>query len=706
MANTGLATLIMALALSTLIQGLVAADEGNEVKPSQFRAEDIFRLEYANDPRVSPDGKSIIYERRSNDIMKDRTRSNLWIVNSDGGGHRPLVSGAAHATSPRWSPGGDRIAYIQSVAGGTSAPGDKPVEPASGIFVRWMDTGQIAEIAVVRRRMSSLSWSPDGRWLAFQMDVLSKSEPIAELRKKPDGAEWSEPVRVIDSVIYRFDGRGFVEPANSHIFVVPADGGSPRQLTHGNFNHQGPLSWTPDGKQILFTSNQGEDWEYQRIERDIYAVSISDGSLTQISNRKGGESQPVASPDGRRIAYVYDDNRMLTYRTRVLRIMNRDGSEDRALTAGLDRSVSGIEWAGNGRGLYFRYTDHGVTRVARVSLDGKIETIADGLGGTSLGRPYASGSFTSAADGTVAFTRGTSQRPADVAVTGREGGERVLTALNDDLFADRVLGEVHEINYASSLDGQQIQGWYVTPPDFDPNRKYPLILELHGGPNAAYGPHFSAEMQLYAAQGYIVFYDNYRGSASYGEDFALLLQYKYSSPDDFADNMSGVDALIERGFVDPDNLFITGGSAGGIASAYAIGLTDRFRAAAVAKPIINWISKTLTGDIYTYQISHQFPGPPWEEYEHYWRRSPLSLVGNVTTPTMLITGEEDYRTPISETEQFYQALKLRRIDTVMVRVPGSPHGIAGRPSRLIAKVDNVLAWFARYRGDGEDRESE
>ena len=196
----------------------------------------------------------------------------------------------------------------------------------------------------------------------------------------------------------------------------------------------------------------------------------------------------------------------------------------------------------------------------------------------------------------------------------------------------------------------------------------------------------------------MVFYDNHRGSTSDGEEFALRLHNKYASEEDFADHMSGLDALIERGIADPDQLYITGGSAGGIASAYAIGLTDRFRAAAVAKPVINWVSKVLTGDSYIYQIPNQFPGMPWEELAHYWQRSPLSLVGNVTTPTLLITGEEDQRTPISETEQFYQALKLRRVDTVMIRVPGSPHGIAGRPSRLIAKVDNILAWFERYSG--------
>ena len=200
-----------------------------------------------------------------------------------------------------------------------------------------------------------------------------------------------------------------------------------------------------------------------------------------------------------------------------------------------------------------------------------------------------------------------------------------------------------------------------------------------------------------AAAGYIVFYDNYRGSLSYGEDFALLLQYKYSSSEDFEDHMSGIDALIGMGFVDENNLFITGGSAGGIATAYAIGLTDRFNAAVSAKPVINWLSKTLTADSMVSQIYHQFPGPPWEHLEHYWERSPLSLVGNVTTPTLLITGEDDRRTPISETEQFYQALRLKGVESAMIRIPGASHGIASVPSRLITKVDHIIAWFERYR---------
>jgi len=651
--------------------------------PQLFSADDVFDLEYASDPRISPEGSQIVYERQSNDIMTDSTLSNLWVVNVDGSRHRPLVSGTASASSPRWSADGERIAYIQATGNGT------------GIHVRWMDTGQTALLANLQKSPADLTWSPDGRWLAFVMSVPAKSEPIAKPREKPEGAEWSEPVKVIDTAQYRWDGRGFLETAYEHIFVIPADGGSPRQLTSDDFNHAGPLSWTRDGASILFSANREDGWQLESGESDIFSVSVGDGALTQLTDKDGGEHAPTMSPDGRRIAYVYDDNRKIPYRNRILHIMAPDGSGDQALTADLDSSVSGIQWAGT-RQIFFRYDQRAVRYVARVSLTGDIANVAAGLGSTSLGRPYLSGSFTVSSNGIVAFTKGTSQRPAEVAVAGRSG-ESVLTALNDDLLDDRVLGAVNEIIYNSSFDGQEIQGWYITPHDFDPQTKYPLILEIHGGPHLAYGPYFSAEMQLMAAQGYVVFYNNYRGSTSYGEDFALLLHFKYSSPEDFADHMSGVDTLIERNIADPDNLFVTGGSAGGIASAYAIGLTDRFRAAAVAKPVINWISKTLTADSYIGQISHQFPGMPWEEFEHYWQRSPLSLVGNMVTPTMLITGEEDYRTPISETEQLYQALQLKGVDVVMVRVPGSSHGIAGRPSRLVAKVDNILAWFARYR---------
>jgi len=678
----------MSVLLATVVPTAVEAAGGVNL----FRAEDVFELEYASGPQVSPDGTQIVYERQSNDIMTDSARSNLWIIAADGTGHRPLVSGTDSSSSPRWSPDGGRIAYMRST------------DTGNGVYVRWMDTGQTALVANLQKPASNLTWSPDGKWLAFVMLVPVEPVVIAKPRKKPEGAEWSEPVKVINTAQYRWDGQGFLEPAHAHIFVLPADGGTPRQLTSGDFEHNSTLSWSADSAQIYFSSNRNDGWELQSGESDIYSVSIGDGTLTRLTDWQGGESSPVASPNGDYIAYVSDDNRMIPYRNRILHVMTRDGNDDRALTADLDSSVGSIQWSGN-REIYFQYDERAVRKVAKVSISGDMTDVAEGLGSVSLGRPYTSGDFTVSANGTVAYTFGTAYRPAEVAVTGRRG-MRVLTALNDDLLGNRTLGTVTEVVYQSSFDGTEIQGWYMTPPDFTPGEKYPLILEIHGGPHLAYGPYFSAEMQLMASAGYVVFYDNHRGSTGYGEDFALLLQYKYASTEDFADHMSGVDVMIDRGIADPGNLFITGGSAGGIASAYAIGLTNRFNAAAVAKPVINWISKTLTGDSYINQISHQFPGPPWEEFDHYWKRSPLSLVGNMTTPAMLITGEEDYRTPISETEQLYQALKLKGVDVVMVRVPGSSHGIAGRPSRLIAKVDNILEWFRRYRSDLEVSDDE
>ena len=273
--------------------------------------------------------------------------------------------------------------------------------------------------------------------------------------------------------------------------------------------------------------------------------------------------------------------------------------------------------------------------------------------------------------------------------------KRKLTALNDDALAHKELGRVEEIWYESSHDDLKIQGWIVYPPDFDPTKKYPLILEIHGGPHTAYAGSFSAEVQLMAAKGYVVLYTNPRGSTSYGEDFAQEIHHNYPS-NDYTDLMDGVDAVIEKGFIDEERLYVTGGSGGGVLTAWIVGHTDRFAAAVVAKPVINWYSFVLTADMYNYFTKYWFPGLPWENQEHYMKYSPISYVGNVTTPTMLLTGEADHRTPISESEQYYQALKLAGVETAMVRVPDAPHGIAGRPSNLMAKVAYILHWFGKH----------
>ena len=652
---------------------------------SRFEPMDVFDLEWASDPRVSPDGETIVYVRKSNDIMKDRERSNLWQVSADGKDHRPLYSGLNSIRSPRWSPTGEKLAFISNDTG------------SQQIHVRWFDNGDTAVISQLQASPSNLSWSPDGKWLAFTMNVKAPTKSIAEPRTKPEGATWAKKPITVTTTRYQYDGRGIVEPAYRHVFIVPADGGTSRQLTEGNFNHYGSLAWSPNSDQVFFSAYRSDDWELVSDEADIYSVNISTKKLKQITNQSGAERSPVISPNGKMIAFTKEERRPLAYSPDRIAVMDLNGQNLRMLSEDLDGDASNLIWADDSESIYYTYDERGIRKIGQATIKGNLRSVIKGVGGTTIGRPYLSGGFHTNND-TLAFTHGTSDRPANIAIM-QDGQVQILTRLNDDLLGHRRLGPVKEITYKSSFDGQEIQGWYITPPDFDPSKKYPLILEIHGGPHLAYGPYFSAELQIMAAAGYVVFYNNYRGSLSYGEDFALLLQYKYSSKEDFADHMSGIDTLIDLGFIDDENLFIAGGSAGGIATAYAVGLTDRFNAAVAAKPVINWLSKPLTADSMVGQIYHQFPGPPWEHVDHYWERSPLSLMGNVTTPTMLITGENDRRTPISETEQFYQALRLRGVDSAMVRLPDTSHGIASRPSRLISKVDHILAWFERYKTD-------
>jgi len=645
-----------------------------------FKSEDIFNLEYVSEVQVSPNGKYVAYVRRSNDIMSDSSRANVWLASVDGKSHRPLLSSKKSYYSIRWSPDGSRLAYLSNEEG-------KPQ-----LYVRWMDTGQTALVTNVTSNPSNITWSPDGKHIAFTMSVDAKEKPLdIKMPKKPDGAKWSPSFQYITKARYQADGRGILEPAYTHIFIVPADGGTARQLTSGNYHHNGRLSFSPDSDKIYFSANRSENWEYEPVEGDIFSVDMT-GNIAQLTNDKGLESSPVVSPDGKHIAYARRDDEKVMYKNSYLYVMKSDGTDAQNLTKDIDNSVSNFHWKDN-KHVYFQQSVRGLAQVDVVSLSGSVKAVAKGLGGTTLGRPYVFGTY-HAVDDVVAYTKGRTDRPADLYITTRN--ERQLTALNEDVLGHKQLGEVKEIVYPSSIDGEEIQGWYILPPNYDSSKTYPLILEIHGGPNLAYGPVFTAELQRMAVEGYVVFYDNHRGSTGYGERFALLLQGKYSSEYDFSDHMSGVDALIEKGIADPERLFITGGSAGGIASAYAIGLTNRFKAAVVAKPVINWLSKVLTADSGLYQIPFQFPGKPWDNVEHYWKRSPLSLVGNVTTPTMLITGVEDKRTPMSETEQFYQALKIQKVDSVLVKVPGSPHGIASKPSRMIGKVENILAWFKKY----------
>jgi acylaminoacyl-peptidase len=680
--RTALWTHIALVALATGVSARAGSSPSATARP--FAPLDVFELEWASDPQIAPDGQRVAFVRNSMDIMTDRQRSTLWIVGVDGSDARPLTTGGNDA-APVWSPDGRRLAYLSRDEAGAQ------------LHARWMDTGQVARLTNLGSAPQGVAWSPDGRSLAFLMHVRSDHKPFAVPPPKPEGANWARPPRVIQSLLYRADGEGYLEEGYRHLFVLPAEGGTPRQLTSGSFDHDGPPAWTPDGKAILVSANRRDDWEYRPLESEILEVAVADGSMRALTDRDGPDRSPAVSPDGRLIAYLGFDDRRQGYQVTRLHVMSRDGSGKRVLTAAYDADAEAPVWSADGKGVFFATALRGNGKVAIAGLDGRVRVLASDLGGGDLGRPYEGGSFSVAQGGRFAYTHTRPEQPPDVAVGSLAGASALrVTRLSDDLLASRTLGAVEEISFASSHDRRAIQGWIVKPPGFDPAKKHPLILEIHGGPFANYGDRFAAEMQLYAAAGYVVLYANPRGSTSYGEEFGNLIHHNYPGQD-YDDLMSGVDAALARGYVDPDNLFVTGGSGGGVLTAWIVGKTDRFRAAVSAKPVINWHSFVLTADAYNFFHQYWFSAPPWERPEEYLRRSPLSLVGNVKTPTMLLTGEEDYRTPISESEQFYQALKLRKVDTALVRVPEAPHAIIVRPSLLAAKVAHILAWFEKYR---------
>jgi acylaminoacyl-peptidase len=675
-AAAGLALVLLAGA------GVLRAAEGR--KP--FAAMDVFRLEYADDPQVSPDGKRIVYVRTFFDVMKDRRRANLWIINADGTGHEPLTTGSQSDGSPRWSPDGKRIVYV-SDAGGSPQ-----------LYCRWVDSGRTARLTQLTTPPAGVSFSPDGKWAAFATPVPEPSKPFVDLPAKPEGAEWAPPPKMISKINYRADGVGYLKDQHFQIFVVAADGGAPRQLTEGPYDHLAPEgAWTPDGRELLFSANRRPDHEFEPLDSEVYAVNVADRKLRRLTDRRGPDAGPVVSPDGRHVAYLGFDDRRQGYQVTRLYLMDPDGKNSRLLTAGLDRDVRTPRWSRDGKGIYFLFDDQGNTKVGFVSPEGEVRTVVKDVGGTGISRPYASGTFSVGEGGLVAFTQTTPTQPAELAVQlPGESHPRKLTALNEGLLGDRSLATAEEVWYASSHDGRKVQGWVLKPPGFDARKKYPMILEIHGGPFADYGDRFAAELQLYAAAGYVVFYCNPRGSTSYGEEFGNLIHHAYPSHD-YEDLMSGVDEVLRRGYVDADHLYVTGGSGGGVLTCWIVGKTKRFRAAVAAYPVINWYSFVLTSDGSPFFTRYWFPAMPWEQPEHYLKRSPLSLVGNVSTPTMIMTGEEDYRTPISEAEQFDKALKLRKVDAALVRVPGAGHNVSARPSHLIAKAAYILKWFETHR---------
>ena len=484
-----------------------------------------------------------------------------------------------------------------------------------------------------------------------------------------------------------------------HIFVVPASGGTPRQITSGDFNHSS-VEWTPDGASILFSGLRTDDADYQWRESHIYAVDVTTRQIRQLTDHHGPDSGPLVSPDGTKIVYVGYDWTEDTFVERKIFVANIDGSNAHLASGDWDRSPSNITWNASGSGVYFTASDSGLRNLHFLSLEGsRAGTVSSVTTGTHL--------LTTTdihPSGTAVGIRTSFHKPADVVRfdVARASDIQQLTYVNDDILTGRKLGEVHEIKYVST-GGLEIQGWYVTPPDFDPNRKYPMQLHIHGGPHGMYNVGFNFGWQEQAANDYVILYTNPRGSSGYGSSFGNEIMRAYPSKD-YDDLMAGVDTMLEKGFVDEQNMFVTGCSGGGVLTAWVVGHTDRFAAASANCPVIDWVSFVGTTDGASWY--RNFDELPWDDPSEHLRRSPLTYVGNVSTPTMLMTGVNDLRTPMPQTEQFYSALKFLKVPAAMLRFNDEWHGTTSKPSNFMRTQLYLRHWFEKHTRPGTSSDNQ
>ena len=661
--------------------GLGAADIGKE-PVRKINLGMYLDMVTVSDPEISPDGKQIVFARRWVDKMNDKFESALYIMNADGSRQRFLVKG----TGARWSPDGTRIAYMSEG------------EPKGNqIYVRWMDAeGAVTQITRLEESPGGISWSPDGKSIAFTKLVPQRETWNIKLPPRPEGAKWTPDPTIIERLRYRADRQGILPNGFRHIFVVSAEGGAPRQLTTGNFN-DGPgggfggasgLSWTPDGKEIVFAALRLEDADYHRNENYIYAADTNTGAVRQLTARKGENQNPVVSPNGRYVAFTGYDLVMQAWKDSDLYVMNIDGSSPRVITPKLDRTPTGLIWNANSSGIYFSVSESGTRNLYYASLDSEVRKVTNGIQMLTVSSTTKSGQ----AVGILSQ----SLKPADIVSLDLSHPQqpKQLTAVNDDLLRGIKLGDVEPFTYTAE-DNLKIQGWIVKPPDFDPQKKYPMILSIHGGPAGMYDVGFSFEYQDHAANGYVVVYTNPRGSTGYGTDFGNAINFDYPGKD-FNDLMKGVDEVISRGYIDSKNLFVYGCSGGGVLTSWTVGHTDRFAAASANCPVTDWLSFAGIVDAQPNYYSLFFKKLPWEDPTEYLKHSSVMYAGNVKTPTMLMTGVLDMRTPMPQSEEFYEALKLRGVPTALVRMNGEYHGTGSIPSNFMRTQLYLRYWFEKY----------
>ncbi len=651
--------------------------------------QDYLDWETASDPQISPDGKLILYSRRSVDKVQDIIHSEIWALETKSAvQYRLLETGS----TIRWSPNGDRIAFI----------GDD-----GQIFVRRMDNaGAISRVTTNVTRIQRLEWAPNGKFLVFRAESPDPTSWKIDMPKSPLGAKWNDEPTVIDKLHFRRDRFGPLT-GYQHLFTVPADGGTPRQITSGAWNvgtqysaidYSNRFSVTPDSKSVVF-AGVVESSELLKFRSDINIVDISTGAVRRLNKTEALWNTPRVSPDGKKVVYVGGIGDNINRPGTDLRAVNIDGTSDRLVAEDLPAHINTIFWDSTSNGVYYGVNHAGKTDVFYVSLGGSKRQITKGP------HQFVMSSF-AARNGLAAGVYTTPKITENVALARLSDGKITqLTDLNRDIFHNITIGDVEEVHYLST-DGLEIQGWLVKPADFSPHKKYPLILSIHGGPEGMYGVDFDLRFHEYSASGYLVLYVNPRGSSGYGRDFLHAINDTFPGDGDYNDLMAGVDHLILRGIVDTHRMYVSGCSGGGALTAWIITKTDRFAAAASLCPVINWISFSGQSDI-SYWGMTRFSTPYWEDPTLWLEHSPIMHVGNVNTPTLLMTGDKDMRTPIAQAEEFFAALKMRGVESKLISMKGEYHGVWSIPSNFIRAQLYQKKWFEEHRkGDAESNSDE
>jgi dipeptidyl aminopeptidase/acylaminoacyl peptidase len=647
---------------------------------NRFTTDHYFELERVTNAQIAPDGARIVYSREHVGRLEDKWEQEVWIMNADGSQHRFLAKGS----NPRWAPDSKRILYL--------ADGEPK---GTQIFVRWIDAeGPATQITHATEKVADAQWAPDGAMIAFTMFVPAKNKWTISMPAEPDGAKWTKAPRLVETLHYRQDRVGFLEDGYTHLFVVAADGGAPRQLTTGNWSAGAGelrqavgLDWTPDSKAIVVQANRDADadLEYQRSQ--LLVVDLASASLRDLMAKPGAWGRPAVSPDGKTVAFTGYPESGKTHTVADLYVVPFGGGEPRKISGHYDRDPLNLHWAADGSGIYFDADDRGSRNVQFVSMNGGVKPVTSGahvLTLDSLSKDLIAAGTVTDPDHPAEVTRFNVRRPSEM---------KQLTSVNAGLLAGKKLAKTEEITFPSTANSK-VQGWVVTPPDFDPAKKYPLILEIHGGPFAMYNVAFNYMWQNFAANEFVVLYLNPRGSTGYGSAFSGAIDHNYPGPD-YDDLMAGVDAVSAKGFIDSSRMYVSGCSGGGVLSSWVIGHTNRFAAAAVRCPVIDWLSMAGDTDIPLFTYSF-FQKPFWEDPSDWLSHSSLMYAGKVTTPTLLMTGVLDRRTPMPQTEEYYAALKKRGVPVALLQFEGEYHGTASKPSNFIRTQLYMMSWFKKY----------